>query len=64
MKGRIRSMEAPVVPIISASTAPNRSRAPLTSGVPRLSMWMRIPPETMKRDATRAMKEIYSFPYH
>jgi hypothetical protein len=57
MNGRIRSIEAPVVPTRLASTAPAARMSVLAIGRPRPRMSTRIEPETMYSPPTRAMKE-------
>ena len=58
--GRMRSIEAPVVPKTFASTAPTARNALLTPAEPRSVPRRRIPPEIVKRLARRMRKEAYS----
>ncbi len=60
--GRIRSMEAPVVPRNEARTDPMARKAVLVSGVASRSPVRRIPPAITKRPARRMMNETYSSP--
>ena len=60
IKGRIRSMEAPVVPIIFAITAPMSRMAELTPGVPFLSTFIMIPPEATNKPVNNAINWTYS----
>ncbi len=55
------TIEAPVVPMKLASTAPIARKTTLTIGVasPFTLMWM--PPETTNNEPIRQMKEKYSF---
>ncbi len=58
--GRISTIEAPVVPMKLAATAPTARKTTFASGVaPPLTLrW--IPPATTKREPIRAMNEMYS----
>ncbi|MDT4881332.1 hypothetical protein FQZ97_1171840 [compost metagenome] len=60
ISGRISSIEAPVVPMKLASTAPMARMAVLSPGAPcRLPrMWM--PPATVNSAVSRMMKGMYS----
>ena len=60
MNGRIRSMEAPVVPIRFEITDPTKSRMVLALGVPAKSVLMRIVPLATNSEARSAMNEKYS----
>jgi hypothetical protein len=56
--GRMSSMLAPVVPIRLHITAPRNRNEVFTAGVARRSPVSRMPPEMMKSDANRRMKEM------
>ena len=60
--GRIKIIEAPVVPKRLANTAPTARKTQFTSGVasPFTLMW--IPPETMYKELIRTIKLTYSIP--
>ena len=58
--GRMRSMEAPVVPTRLAITEPTARKAVFTDGLPSRSPLSRIPPEMMNSEPSRAMNEAYS----
>ena len=60
IKGRIKSMAAPVVPIHEAIQVPISNIKVLIGGVPAKYPFMRIPPETVNRDNNRIIKGIYS----
>ncbi len=49
-KGRISSMDAPVVPIQEAMAAPSASSAVFTAGVPWIEPRSSTPPETVYSD--------------
>ena len=60
MYGRIRSIEAPVVPIIFEITAPNSRNTALTNGVAFLFTLTNIPPAATNNEPNNAMNERYS----
>ena len=49
IKGRISSIDAPVVPITLANTAPKPKMAVLSPGLPCRLPRIKMPPETVKR---------------
>ena len=55
IKGRIRSIDAPVVPTHDAITVPISSKNVLSSGVPRNVPRTRIPPATVNKPHKRRM---------
>jgi hypothetical protein len=57
-RGRMSSMEAPVVPTIEASTAPTARKPVLTAGVATRSPRKSTPPEITKSPARSTMKEM------
>ena len=58
--GRIRSIEAPVVPKRLAMTAPKSRRMQLARGVAFRDTWMTMPPEMMYSAPSNTMKLTYS----
>jgi len=58
IKGLIRSIEAPVVPIKLAIMLPINKKIELTIGVPVKEPFISITPEKTKRDARRIIKDI------
>jgi hypothetical protein len=58
--GRIRSIEAPVVPMKDASTDPSARNTVLVRGVATRSPRSRTPPEITNSPARRTMNETYS----
>ncbi len=60
IKGRIISMEAPVVPMKLASTAPMSNKPALSAGLPWRLPRMKIPPATVNSAVSRMMKGMYS----
>ena len=58
--GRIRSIEAPVVPTNEASADPSARNAVFVSGVAARSPLSRMPPEITKSPARRTMNDMYS----
>jgi hypothetical protein len=60
IQGRIISIDAPVVPITFASTAPMAKKIVFTIGVASPLTRMLMPPEITNRDPTSAMKLTYS----
>jgi hypothetical protein len=59
-RGRIRTIEAPVVPMNDARIAPHASRATFTPGVPASVPRTTMPPAMTKREPSRTMKARYS----
>ena len=60
MKGLISNIDAPVVPMIFAMTAPKSKIPALSQGVDFLSTLINIPPEATNKEASNAINERYS----
>ena len=60
MNGLIRSIEAPVVPIILAITEPKSKIPALSQGVDFLLTLNNIPPEATNKELSRAINDRYS----
>ncbi len=60
MSGLMRTILAPVVPMILAKTAPAKRSKRFSFGVPRAPILMTIPPEMMKSEPRSMMNEMYS----
>ena len=60
MNGLIKSMDAPVVPMILEKTAPINNMTTFIIGFPFLSILMRIPPEATNKPVSREINWTYS----
>ncbi len=58
--GLMRSTLAPVVPRTLASDVPTIRNSRLMNGVGRARVWIAMPPDTAKSDASSTMKGMYS----
>jgi len=58
----MRTIDAPVVPIIFASIDPKPSKKTLNSGVPSFFMLILMPPDTTKSEPISDIKPKYSSP--